>query len=299
MLEVIHWLGVASSDNLKEFLHLSGVRNAKNKIQTITDLFHEDNNEDGDFYLERPAEQFPHAKIALQRRHLHLAHDLGLGGINFLKRKGKWRKEIVHGGHWEHQLQESTFLWEIFLGVKRAEKHGFTFKPHYQSAPMDCPNAYKVPITVDKKTIDTELKPDGHFLIDYATKGMHYFYEADRGTEQKEKVIKGKKTVERMLMQYRAFIGSVDGEKPIYKRVLNTDLPALVLMHFSKRSKKEAAMQLLHDMTKGNGNNFILFRDDERFADTEYPPPNLSYANWEGPWERVGRPPVHICEYPK
>ena len=53
-------------------------------------------------------------------------------------------------------------------------------------------------------------------------------------------------------------------------------------------------MDMLNDLTKGAGNGFILFRDDERFYEQEFVPPPISFDNFEQPWERVGRPPLYI-----
>jgi hypothetical protein len=290
VLEAIHWLGVASSDNIRELLRLNGLKDATSNSKIIRDLVNEDNTEDGDTYLNRPEEQFPDPKLARPNGHLHVVHDLGIGGINLLKRQSRYVPGIIHGGHWNHQVMESTILWELYLGVK--QNRDYTFIPHHRTTSN--PNQYEVPVKLEGKVFNTVLRPDAHFAIDYGGTKRHFFFEADRGTEQRDKILTGKKTLERSLRQYRAFIGSFDGSDPLYHKPLDTRAPATALFVFSKKSKCEAAMELLHKITEGKGNNYIYFRHDERFESESFAPPKLSLQNWQGEWMRVARPPVRL-----
>jgi len=291
LIECIHWFGRLSSAHAHAVLRTHGMINEKNRRVALTDLSREDKTPHGSRYLYRPQEQFPNPKKALFNRHLRLVLDIAPAGVRWLKETGRYVDGLLHGGHFDHQLMESCVLSEIYLGAENTQ--GYTFRPHHQLL-RDTPNEYKVPIVYKGKTIDTELRPDAHFAINYGETQRHYFLEVDRGSEQRGGVLLGKKTIERSLRQYRAFIGRLDGVHPLYHKALKTEDAAVVLFLFSKKSKMESAMKLLDEITEGKGNNYIGFRYDERFADPDFTPPEVSLLNWTEPWECLKRPPISI-----
>ena len=302
LFEVLHWIGMAPTAHIKYLFKLNGRKSEDATARLITRYVSQTETPDGDTYLTRPDGQWPNIKTDWYNRRQHLVHDLGLGGINYLKRNHKWVDHVLtHTNHWEHHVAECTAMWEFYLGIKESQH---TFVPHHRTFKdglQPTANEYKIPLVIDGVEATTTLKPDAHFVIDYGISARHIFFEMDMGTKQKTKIVHDKSTLERHHAQYRALIVKTGDKEPLYKSIFNTTDPALVIYCFNDKKQMELRMKQFKPCS------WALFSYDERMKPVEKQkrgqplpsdpfPPMVSLDRWYMPYKRIGHPDFYLCK---
>jgi len=284
LLEKLQWFGALPSAHARAILNAGGMVSPRNQKQTLLDMASEEY--EGSTLLVRPSWQYPPKGMAWPSRHHHIIQDIGNAGIKLLKDKSRYveRKNDAHFYHW---LMQSCTLSEFYIGA--SENRDYTFIPQHRltQKPLE------FDLTIEgKKTV---LKPDAYFAVDYGGKKRNFFLEVDRGNEQKEGVVAGKKTLERSLRQYYEFIRSRTNELSLFCQTLDDRSPVFALFIFTNPEVMKTAQRILTEkVTKGKGCNFILFRCDPRFAGKQYQAPQVSLDNWTSAWWRSERPDILI-----
>lgn len=292
LFERLDWHGPLPTDHLFHLDQECG-RKSRNGLQhRLRLLCTEKDTGHGGRYLDRPKDQYPSLRGGRIPRNHHAVYKLHDGAIAALKATTRYN-EYPHGGWFEHQLMQSIVTAEIEIGTYKNRL--YTFIPHHRVTKEV--NKYPVRISWTEKKKGREiameartfLQSDAHFSIDYGSKQQHFFVEVDRGGEVKAGVDLERKTIERSLRQYREFIGGRE-----YRDALKTDLGAFVLFVFINEQQMRNAMDILLGLTDNKGNNYMLFRCDDRFVGKTFPAPMVSLNNWSGQWQRAGRAPVYI-----
>jgi predicted transcriptional regulator len=303
LLEELSWYPDGlPSDHCKELLRIHGLVDPRSNGQMLTDFFHETITYDVNgklkkgHYLNHPAWQFPAIGNGWPSRHQHIVQQCGDAAIVLLAKEHRLYPEGFYytEAHKMHAMMQNIITAEIRIGVGQFSER--TFIPSHRVSVL--PNAYDLELDGKKYT----LKPDQRFIIDYGGKQRLFFLEVHRGTEDTTGMGK-KKTVEKMLRLYRAFIGRKDGAISEYQKYFKfpTPIPAFVLIVFSNKGDMETAMKLYAKITEGKGSNFIGFRLDERFKITDgrrdFAMPMMSFDNHNGAWSLAGeRPDFYIHE---
>ena len=257
--------------------------------ERLTDLFHEDNTPDGGSYLTRPPQQFR----TLDSRYNQLVYDLAPASERALVRSGK---EIVGrrapSGPWLHRFMTSCVTASIELAI--LERDELTYIP--QSAILARAKAeLRHPITVTnpmtKWTGQKDLIPDAMFGLCYHTgdgdRFRFFAVEADRATEPTTSSNWNRKSFERNLLQYDAYVSGA-----AYRDHLGLTAPLLVLNVVSDELRTARMIDFVATRYP-KGNAFMLFRAWEDFGPV-FRPPEPSPMLLSGGWARGGLGPFFI-----
>lgn len=261
----------------------------KRARERLTDLFHENNTPDGGPYLIRPPQQFR----TIDSRYNQLVYDLAPAGWRALERGGMdTTKRAAPSGPWLHRFMTSCITASIELAT--LARDDLSYIP--QSAILkraDAELRYSVTIAAPETgyRYEKDLIPDAMFGLCYHTdRGDRFRFfavEADRATEPTTSSNWNRKSFERNLLQYEAYVA--DGA---YRDHLPLTAPLLVLNVLSDQRR----MEWMIDFTAKRypkGNAFMLFQVWEDFGAVWRPPePNLSLLN--GGWIRGNLTHFHI-----
>ena len=136
-----------------------------------------------------------------------------------------------------------------------------------------------------------DLIPDAVFGLRYRTdRGDRFRFftvEADRATEPTTSANWNRKSFERNLAQYDAYVAGA-----AYRDHLGLTAPLLVLNVLSDRQRMERQVQFVAERYP-RGNSFILFQAWEHFGPV-FRPPEPSPALLNGGWFRGGLAPFRI-----
>lgn len=262
---------------------------AKRARERLTDLFHEDNTPDGGLYLIRPPQQFR----TLDSRYNQLVHDLAPAGWRALERSGlKSGTHTAPSGPWLHRFMTSCITASIELGcMKRAD---ISYIP--QSAILARAGVeLRYPVTIvdpdAKRNMVKDLIPDALFGLRYHTdqgdRFRFFAVEADRATEPTTSNNWNRKSFERNLLQYEAYVAGGP-----YRDHLNLTAPLLVLNVLSDQRRMERMIEFVGRQYP-EGNAFMLFQSWVDFGAVFRPPcpePRLLMGNWI----RGGQSPLNI-----
>lgn len=251
----------------------------KRARERLCDLFHEDNTPDRGPYLIRPPQQFR----TIDSRYNQLAYDLGPAGWRALERGGLDKaKHVAPSGPWLHRFMTSCITASIELAT--LARGDISYIPQSTIlARADTELRHRVTIA-DPDTdyrFEKDLIPDGAFGLVYNTNQGDRFrffaVEADRATEPTTSSNWNRKSFERNLLQYEAYVA--DGA---YRDHLDLTAPLLVLNILSD----EQRTQRMVDFTAKRypkGNSFMLFQAWPDFGPVFRPPepnPKLLLGDW-------------------
>lgn len=278
MLERVLWFVALPHSHLKAYLHHFGLINTKQKQATLVDL---SSNSPTDNYLYRNSLQYPlNAGNYVPRNH-HIIEELGVKGEKYLAKKNPRAS-----AYW-HELACSIFMAEIELATM--ETQTITFKPRHM-AKNQVDNGYTVMVD-DKKTM---LFDDGLFILNYGNEDRYHFLEIDLGNEQ-QSAANGKKSIERMLRQWYAFLcRPKGGQRSQYGKLFDTQSRAVVHFVFNSEQRMKNAMELLMKITGKKGCSEIFFSTDTRFNKGGFLAPKVSLDNFSREYLRAGRPPIRV-----
>ena len=261
----------------------------KRARERLTDLFHEDNTPEGGPYLVRPPQQFR----TLDSRYNQLVYDLAPAGWRALERSGlDTSKRPAPSGPWLHRFMTSCITASIELAT--IARDDLSYIP--QSGILArAGTELRYPVTIAAP--DTgyryvkDLIPDALFGLRYHTENGDRFrffaVEADRATEPTTSSNWNRKSFERSLLQYGAYVAG-----GAYRDHLALTAPLLVLNVLSD----EQRAQRMVDFTAKRypkGNAFMLFQAWTDFGPV-FRPPEPRPAILTKAWARGGLRPFRI-----
>lgn len=261
----------------------------KRARERLCDLFHEENTPDGGSYLIRPQQQFR----TIDSRYNQLVYDLAPAGWRALQRGGMdTGKCAAHSGPWLHRFMTSCITASIELATLVQDDVSYIPQSAIlkrADAELRCPVTIVAPET--GYLYEKDLIPDAMIGICYHTdRGDRFRFfavEADRATEPTTSSDWNRKSFERNLLQYEAYVA--DGA---YRDHLGLTAPILALNILSD----EQRMQRMVDFTAKRypkGNAFMLFQAWSDFGPVFRPPePNLALLT--GGWFRGSLPVFDI-----
>ena len=254
--------------------------------ERLTDLFHETDTADGGSYLIRPSQQFR----TIDSRYNQLVYDLAPAGWRALERSGmNGVRPIAPSGPWLHRFMTSCITASVEIATLGREDIAFITQSEIL-ARTKADLRYPVTIT-DPSTgwlVPKDLIPDAVFGLRYYTgcgdRFRFFTVEADRATEPTTSSNWNRKSFERSLLQYEAYIAG-----GAYRDHLNLTAPLLVLNILSDAKRMERMVEFVTSRYPA-GNAFMLFQTWEDFGPVFRPPePNMDLL--AGAWSRGGMTP--------
>lgn len=251
----------------------------KRARERLADLFHETDTPEGGTYLSRPAQQFR----TLDARYNQLVYDLTEAGLQALRRSGRAVGEPrAPSGPWLHRLMTSCVTASIELAT--LARSDVSYIPQSQilqraAADLRCPVRITDPAT--GAHFEKDLIPDAVFGLTYHAPGGDRFrffaLEADRATEPVTSGSWNRKSFERSLLQYEAYVAG-----GAYQDHLNLTAPLLVL-HVASDEVRAARMTEFVGERYPRGNAYILVQAWPDFGGAFRPPapnPHLLESRW-------------------
>ena len=260
----------------------------------LKDYFHEKHKEYGHL-LDRPKEQYIHGNKAFRS----VLHILNANSEKYLEDIG-YPQLIRHprSPSFKHIVLENRIAAAFRIAAQRSASHKFlspeflidrftlpAFKPVTET-----PFRFDVTINTEEGPLPTTITPDwrGIFGIQYLQHSICIALEADCATERNEtKKYKNVRSIKKLLMQWIEVF-----DKQLYRSQLC--LPNLfVAIVTTNATKKEHMMDVLHNLTEGQGKKYFLLKAVEPFADyfnSPLPNPQMFHE----PWDRVRYPPFYL-----
>ena len=290
--EKLHRHGPLSSTYLHAFSE-NLCRNPQRARNRLTDLYNENSNPHGGFYMDRPPQQFQ----TLDARYQDLVYDITPCAEEALKEDGRFRKDAPKPtGPWVHRYMVSSIAAAIEIETLKDPSLRFVFQDEIlerAEVPLRFPVEYRNRAT--KKLDKAELVPDGIFGLEYrlsdGRKRYRFFaIEADRNTEPIRSSQFARKSYYRAVLQYREFVG-----RGVYKDILKMTVPLLVLNVTTNPTHLQSLVDLVAEVSGGAGNTFMLFQATPSFGRVFKPPALLPHL-LHGSWQRAGHGDFHINE---
>lgn len=261
----------------------------KRARERLTDLFHENKTPHSGAYLVRPPQQFR----TIDSRYNQLVYDLAPAGRRALDRKGMiGNGRTAPSGPWLHRFMTSCITASIELAT--LGRDDVAYIP--QSAVLERAGAdLRYPVTITDPSTGwcgpKDLIPDAVFGLRYhTTQGDRFRFfalEADRATEPTTSANWNRKSFERNLAHYEAYVGG-----GAYRQHLGLTAPLLVLNVLSDQRRMERMVEFVAKRYP-HGNSFMLFQAWEDFGPV-FRPPEPSPALLSGGWLRGGLAPFRI-----
>ena len=243
----------------------------KRARERLTDLFHEDNTPDGGPYLIRPPQQFR----TIDSRYNQLVYDLAPAGLKALVRLGRDPKNCsAPSGPWLHGFMTSCTTASIEIAtLNRANLTYISQSKILARAEADlrCPVTFTDPAT--KRSMTKDLIPDAVFGLQYHTpcgdRFRFFAVEADRATEPTTSANWNRKSFERSLLQYDAYVAG-----GAYREHLGLTAPLLLLNVITDARRMERMLDFTAQ-SYPNGNSFMLFQAWDEFGVAWKPPRSI------------------------
>ena len=261
----------------------------KRARERLTDLFHEDNTPDGGPYLIRPPQQFR----TIDSRYNQLVYDLAPAGWQALKRSGMMTgKPTAPSGPWLHRFMTSCITASVEIATLEQDK--VMYIPQTEILAR-AESDLRFPVTITDPATGwcgpKDLIPDAAFGLRYRTERGDRFrffvVEADRATEPTTSANWNRKSFERSLLQYDAYIAG-----GAYRDHLGLTAPLLGLHVLSDTKRMERMVEFVAARYP-RGNAFMLFQAWEDFGPV-FRPPEPCPAFLNGDWIRGGYSPFQI-----
>lgn len=267
-----------------------GCKDETRAIKRMGDLFHERGTAHQGPYLDRAPQQFE----TMHARYQDIVSELTPHSIAALREAGRHRTVHTEAGRyagpereWKHRLMTACITASIELASTRKPGCRFVHQDELLASTPPATRALPDPLRLPHR--HTYFMPDQLFGIEYAGLGRRLVaVEAEKSRKTLETSDFARKSYQRSFLQWREFVGS--GQ---YRTHFGTDAGMVVLYVFSDHALMQSAMRLLHAMTGGRGNTFILFKALPEFGcNLRVPQPQLDL--FAAPWQRAGRDPFAI-----
>lgn len=261
----------------------------KRARERLTDLFHEDHTPDGGPYLIRPPQQFR----TIDSRYNQLVYDLAPAGWRALERSSMVTvMPTAPSGPWLHRFMTSCITASVEIATLEQDKVSYVPQSEILArAETDL----RFPVTITDPATgwcgQKDLIPDAIFGLGYHTERGDRFrffaVEADRATEPTTSSNWNRKSFERNLLQYDAYVAG-----GAYRKHLSLTAPLLVLNVLSDAKRMERMVHFVAERYP-HGNAFMLFQAWEDFGPVFRPPePNMDFLS--GAWSRGSTTPFCI-----
>jgi len=253
----------------------------KRQKERLGDLFHETNTEHGGAYLDRTAQQFATLKAGYNQ----LVHQIAPAGRKALKSAGVEEDPAAHPGPWVHRHMVACITASIELAT--LTRQDISFIPQDQilrraETTLTC--ELRIPDQDTGKSLRKDLRPDALFGLTYHTsrgdRFRFFVVEADRGTEPVTSRNWNRKSFERHLAQYQAYV--VGGA---YKSHLSLTAPLLVLNVVPDEQRLK--LMLRQTAKQLGGCKYQLFQVFPEFA-APWRPPDPNPLLLQAGWARAG-----------
>jgi hypothetical protein len=255
----------------------------KRARERLTDLFHENNTPHGGPYLVRPPQQFR----TIDSRYNQLVYDLAPAGWRAQERRGMMTvNRVAPSGPWLHRFMTSCITASVELATLGRDDIAFIPQSEILArAKVEL----RWPVTITDPSTGwcglKDLIPDAVFGLRYYTERGNRFrffaVEADRATEPTTSANWNRKSFERNLLQYDAYVAG-----GAYREHLGLTAPLLVLNVLSDAKRMERMVRFVSDRYQ-RGNAIMLFQAWENFGPV-FRPPEPSPALLNGGWVRGG-----------
>ncbi len=264
-------------------------RSTKRARERLTDLFNEDNTPDGGPYLTRPPQQFR----TLDSRYNQLVYDLAPAGERAFVRGGKATAvSVAPSGPWLHRFMTSCITASIELAT--IGRPDITYIPQSEILAR-AGTDLRHPVTITEpetgRTLTKDIIPDAVFGLQYQTaqgdRFRFFALEADRATEPTTSNNWNRKSFERNLLQYEAYVAG-----RAFRDHLGLTAPLLVLNVLSDECRAERMVDFVARRFP-RGNAFMLFQVWTDFAPV-FRPPEPRQALLASEWARGGLVPFEI-----
>ncbi len=261
----------------------------KRQKERLGDLFHEDNTSHCGPYLDRPPQQFATLKAGYNQ----LVHQAAPAGLRALKDSDLSHETSGHQGPWVHRHMVACITASVELTT--LARDDISFIPQHQilaraQTTLSCP--LKITDLSSDQLVRKDLKPDALFGLTYHTdqgdRFRFFVVEADRSTEPVTSRNWNRKSFQRHLTQYAAY---VTGDA--YKAHLKLTAPLLVL-NVVPDEQRLALMQRQTEQQVG-ACSYQLFQTFPAFA-PPWRPPGPNHALLEDAWARTGHADFVIGE---
>lgn len=252
----------------------------KRQKERLGDLFHEENTAHGGAYLDRPPQQFATLKAGYNQ----LVHQVALTGLKALKEAALAHETGGHQGPWVHRHMVACTTASIELAT--LNRPDVSFIPQHRILERaETTLSWPVRIKDDSdQLVRKDLKPDALFGLIYHTdegdRFRFFLVEADRGTEPVSSRNWNRKSFERHLAQYEAYIA---GEE--YREHLNLTANLLVLNVVPDAERLKLIRRQIGKQLASC--SYQLFQTFPEF-DAPWRPPEPNHALLGGAWLRVG-----------
>ena len=282
-LEMLHRHGALPLSYLHEFTldSASSLDASKNRM---TPLFHEANTPHGGPYLRRPRQQWAcETPFALQNE---LVHEITPAAERALRAAGRWREDAPQPSpsHWRHDFMVSCFTASVHLATLGTEFE-YVFQDEILAragATMTFDVGYRF------KGRNIPLRPDRMFGIRYPDGKVRVFIlEADCATETLRSSLP-RKTIERNVHQYRAFIGG-----GLYKEALKLSGGVLVIYATTAEARMRNIQGVIEEGSPNGRSAYSLTTYLPEFG-PYVKPPAIMPRLFTDPYERPGYPPFRI-----
>jgi|TARA_R110002049_G_scaffold269919_2_gene446834 hypothetical protein len=257
-------------------------KSEKRAKERLTDLFNEANTPHGGPYLSRPPQQFR----TIDSRYNQLVYDLAPAALKALAvQQGDKVVKPPRPGPWVHSLMVSCITTSIELACLERDDLSYIAQSRIlvrARAELRYPIRIADPAT--GLEYDKHLIPDAIFGLEYhgdvGSRFRFFAVEADRATEPVISTSFNRKSFDRHLRQYHAYI-----ERRLYQQHLRLTAPMLVL-NVSSGPKRINSMLEHAQRHYPKGCNYQLFQIWKDFGPVFTPPkPNLSLLLEE--WQRT------------
>ena len=262
-------------------------KSEKRTRERLTDLFNEEHTPHGGAYLSRPPQQFR----TLDSRYNQLVYDLTPASERALREVGhRHLRRPVHSGPWLHGFMVSCITASIELTANGRDD--LTYLPQsFLLGRADAELRYSVQIRDGTEVYRKDLIPDALFGLRYHTpEGDRYrcfLVEADRATEPATSTNFNRKSWQRSLLHYEAYLGGRH-----FRDHLRLKSSLLVLTVVNDRNRL-AQVLLLVTRYAPSARSQMLFRSWEAFGPV-FTPPEPHTALLEGAWSRAQMPDFRI-----
>ena len=253
----------------------------KRQKERLGDLFHEENTAHGGAHLERPPQQFATLKAGYNQ----LVHQVAPAGLRALKEANMAHETGGHHGPWLHRHMVACVTASVELST--LARPDISFIPQHnilERARTTLSWPVRIKDRHSDQLVHKDLKPDALFGLTYHTgdgdKYRFFVVEADRGTEPVTSRNWNRKSFERHLAQYEAYVAG-----RAYKEHLQLTANLIVLNVVPDAERLEL---MRRQTVKQLGScTYQLFQTFPEFA-TPWKPPQPNDALMEDAWARVG-----------
>ena len=258
-------------------------RSDKRSLERLTDLFNEAGTPNGGRYLDRPPQQFR----TIDSRYNQLVYDVTPAAVRALADADELPSHVPNpSGPWPHRFMVACVNASIEIAT--LDRPDLSYIPGHRVLARAV-TTLRYPVTITEpatgRPLTKDLIPDALFGLEYHTsEGSRFRFfvvECDRATEPVTSRNWNRKSWQRSLLQYQAYVGGV-----LYREHLRLSAPLLVLNVTSDTGRMEKMVAVTEKAARAPAH--LLFQTWIEFGPVSRPPsPRTDLLN--EPWRRANR----------